>query len=56
MPGVLEVLDPTIVWDYPSSSEIPWAGSYRGHDGVKQFFAAILGSSCLIRFSIGREI
>ena len=44
MPAMLALLAPDIQWDYPPSDEIPWAGSFRGHDGVNRFFAAIVGS------------
>ena len=44
MPAMLDLLDANIQWDYAASDEIPWAGSFRGHDGVKQFFAAIVGT------------
>jgi ketosteroid isomerase-like protein len=41
MDAMLDVLDPNIQWDYSPSDQISWAGSFRGHAGVKQFFAAI---------------
>ncbi|HZO59515.1 MAG TPA: nuclear transport factor 2 family protein [Solirubrobacterales bacterium] len=31
--GVLECVDPEIVWDW-SASRSPWSGVYRGHEGL----------------------
>lgn len=41
IPGLLSHLDSDITWVHPDNDDIPWAGSYRGHDGVIKFFTAI---------------
>jgi ketosteroid isomerase-like protein len=50
MPAMLRVLDDDIQWNYPGSDLIPWAGSFRGHDGVQQVFAAIASQADIERF------
>ena len=39
--GLLEYISPEVEWDNPGPSSIPWAGSFRGHDGVQRFFAGL---------------
>jgi ketosteroid isomerase-like protein len=39
--AILRDVDPNVEWEEAGPKEIPWAGSFRGHDGVKRFFAAI---------------
>ncbi len=45
MPGMLALLTEDVQWDHAGPSDIPWAGSFRGHDGVGKFFTAI-GENC----------
>jgi ketosteroid isomerase-like protein len=45
IPGLLAMLSEDVQWDHAGPSEIPWAGSFRGHDGVVKFFTAI-GENC----------
>jgi uncharacterized protein len=42
--SLLALIDPQVEWDNPGPREVPWAGSFRGHDGVGAFFSA-LGAS-----------
>ena len=39
VPARLEFLDPQIEWRGPES--LPWGGTFRGHDGVRKFFAIV---------------
>jgi ketosteroid isomerase-like protein len=39
--AILRDVDPNVEWEGAGPKEIPWAGSFRGHNGVKSFFAAI---------------
>jgi ketosteroid isomerase-like protein len=39
--AILRDVDPNVEWGETGPKEIPWAGSFRGHDGVKKFFATI---------------
>jgi ketosteroid isomerase-like protein len=39
VPAMLEFLDPQIEWRGPES--LPWGGTFRGHDGVRKFFAIV---------------
>ncbi|MGH7961354.1 MAG: nuclear transport factor 2 family protein [Candidatus Binatia bacterium] len=41
IPAVLSVEDPDTELECAGPKDIPWAGSFRGHDGVKKYFAAI---------------
>ena len=39
IPAMLEFLDPHIEWRGPES--LPWGGTFRGHDGFREFFAIV---------------
>jgi ketosteroid isomerase-like protein len=39
--AVLSVEDPNTELELAGPQEIPWAGTFRGHDGAKAYFAAI---------------
>jgi ketosteroid isomerase-like protein len=39
--AVLSVQAPNVEFEYAGPNRIPWAGSFRGLDGAKKFFAAI---------------
>ncbi len=39
--AVLSVQAPNVELEYAGPKHIPWAGSFRGLDGAKQFFAAV---------------
>ena len=41
IPAVLSIEDPNTELEIAGPKEIPWAGSFRGHDGAKKYFAAI---------------
>jgi ketosteroid isomerase-like protein len=38
--AMLEFLDPQIEWRAPES--LPWGGTFRGHDGFREFFAIVV--------------
>jgi ketosteroid isomerase-like protein len=39
VPAMLEFLDPQIEWRGPES--LPWGGTFRGHDGFREFLAIV---------------
>lgn len=39
--AVLSVEDPNTELEIAGPKDIPWAGSFRGHDGARKYFAAI---------------
>jgi len=39
--AVLSVQAPNVEFEYAGPKQIPWAGSFRGLDGAKKFFAAV---------------
>jgi uncharacterized protein len=39
VPAMLEFLDPQIEWRGPES--LPWGGTFRGHDGFREFSAIV---------------
>jgi ketosteroid isomerase-like protein len=39
---LLGLMAPDIVWDFPASNVIPWAGTFNGPAGVGKFFSAIM--------------
>jgi ketosteroid isomerase-like protein len=41
IPGLLAKLDENVEWTYPAHPAIPWAGEFKGHDGVLKFVGAI---------------
>ena len=45
LPKMLSLLAPDVVWEYPPSDVIPWAGTRTGVDGVAGFFAALMEHS-----------
>jgi ketosteroid isomerase-like protein len=40
VPSMLEYLDPQIEWRGPDS--LPWGGTFRGHDGFREFSAIVV--------------
>lgn len=43
--AVLSVDDPATELESAGPQEIPWAGSFRGHDGAQAYFAAIMAEA-----------
>jgi uncharacterized protein len=39
VPGMLEFLGPQVEWRGPES--LPWGGTFRGHDGFREFSAIV---------------
>jgi hypothetical protein len=37
---MLELLDPQVEWRAPES--LPWGGTFRGHEGFREFFAIVV--------------
>ncbi|MBV9890977.1 MAG: nuclear transport factor 2 family protein, partial [Rhizobacter sp.] len=50
LPGLLGFMSPDIVWDFPRSSVIPFAGTFKGPDRVARFFAALVEHSDALTF------
>lgn len=42
---LLGMMTPDIVWEFPASEVIPWAGTFTGPEEVGRFFAALLEHS-----------
>jgi ketosteroid isomerase-like protein len=42
---LLGLMTPDIVWEFPASSVIPWAGTFKGPGEVSRFFAALMEHS-----------
>jgi ketosteroid isomerase-like protein len=38
--GMVNCLDPQVEWQAPES--VPWGGTFRGHEGVREFLGKIL--------------
>ncbi|HSC64767.1 MAG TPA: nuclear transport factor 2 family protein [Caldimonas sp.] len=45
MPKLLGLMAPDVVWEFPASSVIPWAGTFTGADAVARFFSALVECS-----------
>jgi ketosteroid isomerase-like protein len=39
--AILGLLDPQVVWRTPES--LPWGGTFHGHEGIREFFAKLMG-------------
>ena len=44
---LLDLLDPEVEWRAPES--LPWGGTYRGHDGFREFFANVMAQPAEFR-------
>lgn len=53
LPGILSLFSPDV--QIIQSTELPWGGHYRGHEGAKQFFSK-LGAHLISTLSIERLI
>lgn len=42
IPAILSIEDPDTEFEIAGPKEIPWAGSFRGHDGARKYFATIV--------------
>ena len=38
---ILDLMSPEVIWEFPVSDVIPWAGTFRGPNGVATFLAAL---------------
>lgn len=50
IPGVVGMMAADVEIHLPGPSEIPFAGTYAGHEGVGQFFQAIGANAEVLRF------
>lgn len=44
LPALLACLSADVQWDHPGPSGIPWAGAFKGREGVQRFFAGLAAS------------
>jgi len=42
---LLGLMTPDVVWEFPASSIIPWAGTFTGPGEVARFFSALMENS-----------
>jgi hypothetical protein len=45
--AVLDLLHPQVEWRAPES--LPWGGTFRGHDGFREFFAKVVDQPAAFR-------
>ena len=45
LPKLLGLMASDVVWEFPASSVIPWAGTFTGPGEVGRFFAAVMEHS-----------
>lgn len=50
IPGILAALSPEVEWQDAGAPHVPYAGTYRGHEGVGQFFSKLAGSVEMLEF------
>ena len=48
--GLLSHVDANCTWESTGPKELPWAGAYRGHDGISRFFGEIEKSAEMLAF------
>jgi len=53
---ILNQLAEDIDWAYPGPSAIPFAGTWRGHDQVRRFFAALMDAVDVQAFEVQRFV
>ena len=41
IPALLDLMDANVLWDVAGPTEMPWAGSFRGHAGLQEFFGTL---------------
>ncbi len=46
----LALLDPGVEWQLPAMPHVPFAGTWHGHDGVRQFLRALGDSQDVLDF------
>ena len=50
MPGVLQRMSREIIWRVPEMVEVPFAGEWRGHQGVEEFFTRVAKAQEVVAF------
>ncbi|MDF2463333.1 MAG: hypothetical protein K0Q43_1568 [Ramlibacter sp.] len=50
IPGVLKLMSPDVVWESPKVENVPFSGSFKGQEGVGQFFGALAGALDILKF------
>ena len=49
---IFEHIAPDFVWTYYGPSEMEWAGTYRGHQGMREFFEIVARCLTIERFVV----
>ncbi|HEX7183085.1 MAG TPA: nuclear transport factor 2 family protein [Thermoanaerobaculia bacterium] len=50
IPSIISALSPDVEWREPGAPYVPYGGTYRGHEGVGQFFSKLDGSLEMLEF------
>jgi ketosteroid isomerase-like protein len=50
VPALLELLDPQVEWQVPAMEHVPFAGTWRGRDGIGQFLQQLGESQEVLEF------
>lgn len=54
--GIVALLAPDIVWHLPGPAAVPYAGTWRGKSGVRDWFAAFAGAVAIEAFAVDRVL
>lgn len=54
--AVLALLDHEVAWIFPGPEEIPYTGTYRGRERVREFFSSIGRHVEVESFTVGRIV
>jgi ketosteroid isomerase-like protein len=56
MPSFLELLAPDVRWRLPEMENVPFAGTWRGREGVARFFATVAAVQDVVEFQPGQSV
>jgi ketosteroid isomerase-like protein len=49
--AMLDLLDPDVIWKIPSMPAVPFAGIWRGREGVLEFFQTVATAQEIVEFA-----
>jgi ketosteroid isomerase-like protein len=50
IPGLLKLMSPDVAWELNKVENAPFTGSFKGVEGVAQFFSALSGSIDILKY------
>jgi ketosteroid isomerase-like protein len=53
---ICEHVTEDVVWRSAGGRDLPWAGEWRGHEGVRGYFATLADAADIVAFEVDRVI